>query len=965
MGAKVKTVEYAPGMRVLVRDEEWIVKKVEQNPMGGAALHCIGVTPLVKDRSAIFLTALDEARPVDPAAVQLTVDTSPAYRRTLLYLESQWRQRIPTDAAIHIGHHAAMDQLPYQLAPAALALGELRPRILIADVVGLGKTLEAGILMSELILRGKGKRILVVTGKSMMAQFQKELWNRFTIPLIALDSAKIRQIRAELPANYNPFFTYDKTIISIDTLKNDIAYRTHLEHATWDIIVIDEAQNVATRGRASQRSRLARLLADRSDAMILLSATPHDGRAESFASLMNMLDPTAIADPHNYTADDIHGLFIRRDKNDVRDEMQDRVPERRVTKETMTATAVEERAYDILTQLHLAMDDARGGGQQLFTTSLEKALFSSPVACAETIAHRLKKLDRLAADPKTSKERRAAAQNDSAILRPLATAVAAITPAAFSRYQHLLALLKSSVYGWNPKAKDDRVVIFTERVATMTFLAEHLARDLELKPDAIAQISGSMSDEDQQAVVEQFGRREASVRLLVASDVASEGLNLHYLCHRLIHFDIPWSLMTFQQRNGRIDRYGQHARPDIRYFVTQTANAKIRGDLRILEILVEKEEQAQKNIGDATMLLGKYSVEAEEQTVAEAIEQGKDAGDLASTLDLALTGDDLMDLLATEAPPETAAPQDEQTLFSDTAYLRAAFDEFQEEQSADAEPYRVQRLDGRPGLAIRLTDDLRRRLMATLPRPLVNVLAQHENLRFYTEAADVMAAVRAAQESKTESDWTDVQYLWRMHPIFDWVDDRAGLLCRHDEAPLALVCALPRHTTMYLVNGSIPNRRSTPLVDEWFGVLCEGGACVKILPMREALAACGIHAGAKLPNGVDQERYVENIQAEAQANLPDAVHAATDYLTTRYEDYRQRTDPQIAEALARLEKLRGRRKDYEMNIFENQSARRRTEKLHEIDRLFDRFVAWVRDTMTIENHPYLRVIAVVTGRTDA
>ena len=170
---------------------------------------------------------------------------------------------------------------------------------------------------------------------------------------------------------------------------------------------------------------------------------------------------------------------------------------------------------------------------------------------------------------------------------------------------------------------------------------------------------------------------------------------------------------------------------------------------------------------------------------------------------------------------------------------------------------------------------------------------------------------------------------------------------------------------MYLVNGSIPNRRSTPLVDEWFGVLCEGGACVKILPMREALAACGIHAGAKLPNGVDQERYVENIQAEAQANLPDAVHAATDYLTTRYEDYRQRTDPQIAEALARLEKLRGRRKDYEMNIFENQSARRRTEKLHEIDRLFDRFVAWVRDTMTIENHPYLRVIAVVTGRIDA
>lgn len=964
MKAKEQTVEYAPGMRVLVRDEEWIVEKVEQNPMGGAALHCIGVTPLVKDRSAIFLTALDEARPVDPAAVQLTVDASPAYRRTLLYLESQWRQRIPTDAAIHIGHHAAMDSLPYQLAPASLALGELRPRILIADVVGLGKTLEAGILMSELILRGKGKRILVVTGKSMMAQFQKELWNRFTIPLIALDSAKIRQIRAELPANYNPFFYYDKTIISIDTLKNDIAYRTHLEHAYWDIIVIDEAQNVATRGRTSQRSRLARLLADRSDAMILLSATPHDGRAESFASLMNMLDPTAIANPNDYTKDDIHGLFIRRDKNDVRDEMQDRVPERRVTKETMTATAEEEHAYDLLTHLHLAMDDARGGGQQLFATSLEKALFSSPAACAETIAHRLKKLERLIVDGKTDRKRRAAAQNDIAALRPLQAAVEAITPEQFSRYQHLLALLQSPAYGWNPRTKDDRVVIFTERVATMTFLAAHLAADLKFQPGAISCISGSMSDEEQQAVVEQFGRREASVRVLVASDVASEGLNLHYLCHRLIHFDIPWSLMTFQQRNGRIDRYGQHVRPDIRYFVTQTKNEKIRGDLRILEILVEKEEQAQKNIGDATMLLGKYNVEDEETAVAEAIEQGKDADDLASALDLALTDDDLMDLLATEAPAKTAKPQDEQTLYSDTAYLRAAFDEFQEEQSASAEAYHVQRLDGRPGLAIRLTDDLRRRLTAILPRPLANVLAQRENLRFYTDAADVMEAVRAAQESRMESDWTDVQYLWRMHPIFDWVDDRAGLLCRHDEAPLALVTKLPRHTTMYLMNGSIPNRKSTPLVDEWFGVLVEGGACVKILPMREALAKCGIHAGVELPNGVDQELYVENIQEEAQANLPDAICAATDYLTTRYDEYRQRTDPQIAEALARLEKLRGRRKDYELNLFENQSVRRRTEKLNEIDRLFDRFVTWVRDTMTIENHPYLRVIAVVTGRTD-
>lgn len=325
-------VDYAPGMRTIIRDEEWMVKKIETNSLGNKALHCIGISPLVKDREAIFLTDLEEIQIVNPAEVNLIPDDSPFYKRTLLYLESQWRQQIPTDSNLHVGHRAAMDLMPYQLDPAKLALKSTRQRILIADTVGLGKTLEAGILMSELIARGKGKRILVVTVKSMMTQFQKEMWNRFTIPLVRLDSSKIQKIRANLPSNYNPFFYYDKTIVSIDTLKRDVEYRTHLENAYWDIIVIDEAQNVAERGdHQAQRSRLAKLLADRSDTMIMLSATPHDGRAKSFASLMNMLDPTAIADPENYTKEDIKGLCIRRFKKDVKDQVSGSFLERNIT----------------------------------------------------------------------------------------------------------------------------------------------------------------------------------------------------------------------------------------------------------------------------------------------------------------------------------------------------------------------------------------------------------------------------------------------------------------------------------------------------------------------------------------------------------------------------------------------------------------------------------------------------------
>jgi SNF2 family DNA or RNA helicase len=167
-----------------------------------------------------------------------------------------------------------MDVLPFQLEPAAHALEQPRQRIFIADAVGLGKTITCGILLSELIRRGKGKRILVVAVKSLLTQFKKEMWSRFTIPLTRLDSVGLQRVRNHIPTNHNPFHYFDRSIISVDTLKQDNEYGVHLENAHWDILVIDEAHNVAERGEsASQRAKLARLLASRSDSLILLSAT--------------------------------------------------------------------------------------------------------------------------------------------------------------------------------------------------------------------------------------------------------------------------------------------------------------------------------------------------------------------------------------------------------------------------------------------------------------------------------------------------------------------------------------------------------------------------------------------------------------------------------------------------------------------------------------------------------------------
>lgn len=945
-----KMTDYAPGMRAVIRDEEWLIKKIETNSLGHQVLQCVGITPLVRNRDTIFLTDLEQIQIVDPASIQLIADSSPFFKRSLLYLESQWRQQLPTDRNLHIGHKAAMDPMPYQLDPTKLSLQRPRQRILIADTVGLGKTLEAGILMSELIARGKGKRILVVTVKSMMTQFQKEMWNRFTIPLVRLDSNRIQKIRASLPSNYNPFFYYDKTIVSIDTLKRDVEYRTHLEKAYWDIIVIDEAQNVAERGdHQAQRSRLAKLLANRSDTMIMLSATPHDGRAKNFASLMNMLDPTAIADPENYTPEDIKGLCIRRFKNDVKDQVNGSFLERQVTLEHCHASAQEEHAFDLLAEMQLEMDAGKAKNTgRLFKTNLEKSLFSSPAACCKSIEARLKKLYKKYTVDDIS---------DIRLLEELHTALGQVTPENFTRYQKLLELLRSDSYGWNPKDPGDRVVIFTERIETMNYLAEHLRTDLGLKSSAIQEISGGMSDAEQQRIVEDFGRTESPIRILVASDVASEGLNLHYLSHRLIHFDIPWSLMVFQQRNGRIDRYGQQKRPDIRYLLIESNNKQIKGDMRIIEILIQKEEQALKNIGDPALLLGKFNVEEEETVIAEAIESGSDADTFAQSLDADAQEFNPFEALmaAASETEETAIEQlsetvSDETLFTDKEYLEQAV---QYLNQTDSNP--VQELQTVSGLDIRLTPEMERRLRALIPE---EAMPQGETLRLSDDKAFCMEQMRTSmQKNMDEAAWPSSQYLWKLHPIFSWVNDKAGLLFKRAEAPvLGLPGVLYPGEALYIVSGSVPNLKSTPLIDEWFGLLYRDGQFIQRLSMEEVVQKAGLRS-ARIPN----TNCITNQSIVAASSLlHDVVTQAKTYLTERYQQYQAEMNPKLDAEVDKLIELQEKHKEYyQTTLFEHE--RQLQEQERRVDKLFDDFTNWVKETLTIQNNPYIRIVSVLMG----
>lgn len=948
-----KVKKYAPGMRVMIRGEEWMIKKIENNTLGNKALYVVGLSRLVKDQEAIFLDDLekDNIEIVDPTKVKLVPDDSPYFRKSRLFIESQWRQKIPTDSKIHVGDKAAMDLMTYQLTPSQVSLSKPRQRILIADTVGLGKTLEAGILMSELIARGKGKRILVVTVKSMMTQFQKEMWNRFTIPLVRLDSSKIQSIRSKMPSNANPFFYpgYDKTIISIDTLKNDLEYRTHLENAWWDIIVIDEAHNVAKRGKNSARHKLADLLATRSDTLIMLSATPHDGRAESFASLMNMLDPTAIANPEEYTKDDISDLCIRRFKKDIQSEVAGAFKEREISVMECAASAAEEYAFDIFACMHLDMDEkkTKGNKDRLFKTNLEKSMFSSPAACISSIKERIKRLEKKYGSIDVA---------DITKLREFQEALEKIDAKSFSRYAKLVELLKGSEYNWNANKSDDRIVIFTERIETMKYVAENLRKDLGLSAEQVQTMYGGMNDKEQQKIVDEFGRAESPVRILVASDVASEGINLHYLSHRLIHFDIPWSLMVFQQRNGRVDRYGQKEKPDIRFFVTDCKNEKIKGDSRILEILTIKEEQAYKNIGDPAVLLGKFDAEEEKSEIMRVIEEGISADEFEKMLDSSEDEFDPFELMMAGMTEDSTKKKavyeycEDETLFSDLDYLKMAFAQF-----AEKDTYPVRELSAKQGVEITMTPDMRKKLRAVLPS---EAMPEGDVMKLSIDKEFCMKEMqRCMQNDLAEVAWPSTQYLWKLHPIYGWINDKAGMNFRRMEAPiLTLPSRVKKGEYIFIVAGLIPNRKSTPVIDEWFGVKYVNGVFSEILSMEDMISITGI-GNKDIPNSMaDASSAIQ----EAEAMLVDVVAQAKRILKEKAEQYKKDTDPYIYQEMSRLEGLREKRKYVQLSLFDDERKKSQRERL--IDELFDSFIEWESETLEIEaDYPYIRIIASITG----
>lgn len=996
--------KFAAGMRVVVRDAEWLVKRVERakgkGPEGLVELTCTGISNIVRGQERTFLVEYEDGITIlRPEETNLVADTSQRFVKSKLFIESLLRRTPPTDAKVHVAQKAAMDVLPYQLKPAVEALSATRPRILIADAVGIGKTLEAGILVTELIARGRGKRILVLTVKAMLEQFQKEFWNRFSIPLTRLDSDGLQRLMTRIPSGHNPFLYVDRSIVSIDTLKQSSQYRTFLEEAYWDIILIDEAHNVAERGSMSQRAQLARLLSQRSDALIMLSATPHDGRPESFASLIDMLDPTVLPDRKNYEAKDFmgKGLVVRRFKNDIRGEASKEFPERSIETIRVEANAEENAVYKKLATLEFKHIDAKHQkGSELFRTTLTKALFSSPAACISTVKNRLKKLETLSGNEN--------AQNDVDVLKGfLADLETLVDKAKFSKYLALVDLLTGgtafeSSFGWT-KAADDRLVVFTESRQTLDFLAKNLPKDVGLKAEQVVVLKGDDSDKDLMDAVEKFNRAENPVRLMLATDVASEGLNLHRLCHRLVHFDIPWSLMTFQQRNGRVDRYGQTKQPLIRYLqtvATEEENAKLFGDARVLELLVEKDENASRTIADPREFAG---TKEEQEAHTAAVMQNEAEATPAPTYNINdplsyLMLGDAGYLKASEEGENAAAPAvlpatgfldfanvpgiapglglgnetdvAERSLLFPSDYdflksglsLRRTVDEGAGRIKTDAtfaDDRRTIELMPPADLDVRLT---------YLPR---EVLPEDRRFRLTDDAERIQKSIRDAA-SNPNSSWPALQLLWEMHPVIQWVEDWAiGAFGRHAAPILNLEDRFDDDEVWILMQGGYPNLRGYTPVHDWSCVRVTAKGA-ELLPRRDLMSRLELSRPfvntGKVPDA-----------EPLRALLPQAVELMRAHLAQKRDEFEATQKPLLDKKIAELSAMRER----QLSLFEesdleqkdgskaapkplSRAEEKRRQRRNYIEGVFKQAEDYAHGVHTLDAEPYIQVTAVITGR---
>jgi SNF2 family DNA or RNA helicase len=567
----------------------------------------------------------------------------------------------------------------YQLTPVVMALDMPRVRMLLADDVGLGKTIEGGLITSELLARNKADRILVVTPANLREQWREAFNYFFHIDADIISRRHRKAMEKEIPPGTSPWEHFSKLIVSIDYAKQS-SVRHEILDQEWDLVIIDEAHQAAKPHESSpnqtidmQRWDFATDITDHAEHCLLLSATPHNGYTDSFASLLRMLDVDAVAGPrHDPTIhrDVARNHVVQRRRDDVKQWFSDAegkspFPTRDQDEVLVTPTDYEKETYDAVREYgDLLMSSAQRSSSKSQTLArwsvihfLKRAL-SSPAALRESLKNRQDKLETrleeideeteqtvieetagisesmaqanaLDDDPgeEYSEEElgerveRVVAGDKAAIERELEALddvlekAERITKTRDSKLQKLLNDTLPNRFQY------PRVIIFTKYVDTLEYLEEQINDSLSDETEVFT-LYGSLNDAQRKERLQAF---EASSRgVLIATDVISQGINLQTISNQIIHAEIPWNPNRLEQRNGRIDRYGQ---PEDEV-VIRTMVVEDKMDVAILEKLVQKANNIRQEYGFSPPYFG------DDEGILELLkDEGVDAGVPQATLE--------------------------------------------------------------------------------------------------------------------------------------------------------------------------------------------------------------------------------------------------------------------------------------------------------------------------------------------
>ncbi|MGJ7536577.1 MULTISPECIES: helicase-related protein [unclassified Variovorax] len=611
--------EFLPGSLIAARGREWIVLPESDT----STLHLRPLSGGERDETLIFLPL--ERLPVQPATFPWpTVGQARNHSASQLLLDAlQLKLRSGAGPFRSFGN-IAVEPRAYQLVPLLMALKLPTVRLLIADDVGIGKTIEGALIARELLDRGEVQRLAVLCPPHLCEQWQRELAERFHIHAMVVRSNTADRLERDLPPGTSLFDAHPFTVVSLDYIKSE-RRREAFQRFCPEFVIVDEAHTCTQGGQGrQQRYQLLKGLAeDAGRHMVLLTATPHSGDEEAFFNLLGLLrtDFTLLKDlPSTQRSDLREALsrhFVQRRRPDIA-EWQDSsmFPDRRTAEITYRLTGAWGQLFnDVLVYARELVERAEGQGlreQRMnwwAALALLRCISSSPAAAVNSLRTRLHgvQADDAEAETLSLEELELQASDrvldgaddalsiddiepgaqteDSQRLQALIAAADALAgsqndPKLAKLQEHLTVLLKD---GFQP-------VVFCRYIATAHYLAAYLSN--KFKSAKVKAVTGELTPGEREAAVEQLG--ESEIRILVATDCLSEGVNLQSLFTAVVHYDLSWNPTRHEQREGRVDRFGQKAR-EVRSTMLYGEDNPVDG--AVLQVILRKAESIRKELG--------------------------------------------------------------------------------------------------------------------------------------------------------------------------------------------------------------------------------------------------------------------------------------------------------------------------------------------------------------------------------